>query len=208
VEPVSILVASATFLAAEVARKPADPLVTVLWDRVKSALGRILNREPVAGDVTGATIRAAANAEPPVLAALQAARSRSTGLRRAEIAEKVLRGARILWVDDRPENNSWERELFHALGAAVVAADSTASALACLRNEPFHMAISNIDRQGDPAGGIDGAREMHAVARDVPIVFYVRQLPDGRTPDGAHGITNDPNELIHLVLDRLERIRI
>lgn len=207
-EPVSILVASAAFLAAEVARKPADTLATVLWGRVKSALGRILNREPTAGDVTGATIREAANAEPPVLDALQAARSMSTGLRRAEIAEKVLRGARILWVDDRPDHNSWERELFHSLGAVVVAVESTASALACLRHEAFHVAISDIHRHDDPAGGIAGAREIRAIAPNMPIVFYVQELASSQSPEGAQGITNDPNELLHLVLDRLERARI
>jgi CheY-like chemotaxis protein len=208
VEPASILVASATFLAAEVGRKPADPLATVLWQRVKSALGRILNREPIAGDVTGATIRAAGNAEPPVLDALNAVRSMSTGLRRAEIAEKVLRGARILWVDDRPQNNLWERELLHSLGAVVVAAESTPSALECLRGEPFHVAISDIHRHDDPAGGIAGAGEIRAVAPDLPVVFYVQQLASVQSPDGAHGITNEPNELLHLVLDRLERARI
>lgn len=207
-EPVSTLVASATFLAAEVARKPADALTEVLWERVKSALGRVLNREPTAGDVTGATIRAAANAEPPVFDALQAARSRSTGLRRAEIAEKVLRGARILWVDDRPENNAWERELFHSFGAVVVAVESTRSALACLQKEAFHLAISDIHRHDDPAGGIAGAGEIRAVAPNMPIVFYVQELASSQSPDGAHGITNEPNELLHLVLDRLERARI
>jgi hypothetical protein len=208
VDPGSILVASATFLAAEVTRKPADPLATVLWERVKAALGRILNREPTAGDVTLATIRAAGNAEPPVLDALHAVRSTSTGLRRAEIAEKVLRGARILWVDDRPEHNSWERELFHSLGAIVVAVESTQSALACLQGEAFHVAISDIHRHDDPAGGIVGAGEIRAVAPNMPMVFYVQEIASSQSPDGAHGITNEPNELIHLVLDRLERARI
>ena len=207
-EPASILVASATFLAAEVARKPADALAPVLWERVKSALGRILNREPTACDLTGATIRAAANAEPRVLDALQAARSMSTGLRRAEIAERVLRGARLLWVDDRPEHNSWERELFHSFGAVVVPVESTRSALACLQNEAFHVAISDIHRHDDPAGGLAGAGEIRAIAPDMPIVFYVLELASTQSPNGAHGITNEPNELLHLVLDRLERARI
>jgi hypothetical protein len=65
-EPVSILVASATYLAAEVARKPADVLATKLWETVKAALRKILEREPTPADVSVATIRKAAEEVPAV----------------------------------------------------------------------------------------------------------------------------------------------
>ena len=106
-EPVSILVASATFLAAEVARKPADAFATKLWETVKAALGKVLEREPIPSDVSAATIRKAAEEVPAVAGALQAARSGASGLRRAELVGNVLHGARVLWVDDPPEHNAW-----------------------------------------------------------------------------------------------------
>ena len=95
-DSVSILVASATFFAAEVARKPADALATKLWDTVKAALRKVLEREPTPSDVSAATIRKAVEEVPAVAGALQAARSGSSGLRRAELVGNVLRGARVL----------------------------------------------------------------------------------------------------------------
>jgi len=207
-EPASILVASATFLAAEVARKPADAFATKLWETVKAALRKILEREPGPTDVSVATIRKAQEELPAVAGALQAARSRSTGLRRAEQVEKVLRGARLLWVDDHPENNAWERELFRSLGVVIVPVESTRSALACLQTETFDLVLSDIRRDDDSTDGVEGATQIHAAKPTVPILFYVQHLTNPRVPEPASGITDEPNELLHLVLDRLERARV
>lgn len=207
-EPASILVASATFLAAEVARKPADAFATKLWATVKTALGKVLGREPKPTDVSVATIRRAQEDVPAVAGALQAAKSGSSGLRRAELAEKVLRGGRLLWVDDRPEHNAWERELFRSLGVVVVSAESTRSALACLQTDAFDVVVSDIARDEESGDGIEGARAMHRARPSLPVVFYVESLTSTQIPEPASGITNDPNELLHLVLDRLERTRV
>jgi CheY-like chemotaxis protein len=208
VEPASILVASATFLAAEVARKPAEALAAKLWETVKSALRRVLDREPTPGDVSVATIRKAPEEVPAVAGALQAARSGSSGLRRAEQVGNVLRGARVLWVDDHPENNAWERELLRSLGVVVVPVESTRSALACLEAEPFDVVLSDINRDHESDNGIDGAMQIHRMVPTLPIVFYTQNLTSPRILEPASGITTEPNELIHLILDRLERVRI
>src|SRR5574339_1299865 len=102
-EPASILVASAAFLAADVAKRPADAVATKLWETVKASLRKVLDREPKPTDVSVATIRKAQEEVAAVAGALQAVRSASTGLRRAEMVEKVMRGARVLWVEDHPE---------------------------------------------------------------------------------------------------------
>ena len=205
VEPVSGLVGSAAFLAAHVARRPADPLAPLLWERVKSAIGRILNREPAPGDITGATIRAAVNAEPGVGDALNAARANFTGLRRAEAVEKVVRGARIVWINRQPQHNTWERELFHSFGSTIVAVDTPGAALTAAQHDTVHVAISDVHRYDDPSGGVAAVEEFHGTGADVPVVFYVNDLAGSF---GAYGRTNEPNELLHLVLDRLERSRI
>lgn len=206
-DPVSVLVASATFLAAEVARKPADALATKLWDTVRGALRRVLDREPMPTDVSPATIRKAAEEFPAVAGALQAARSGSSGLRRAELVASVLRGARILWVDDHPENNAWERELLRSLGVVIVLVENTRSALACLETESFDVLISDIRRDDQSVDGINGATEIRHASPMLPIVFYVQDVTSDRPPAPASGITNEPNELLHLLLDRLERAR-
>lgn len=202
------MVASATFLAAEVARKPAEALAAKLWETVKSALRRVLDREPTPGDVSVATIRKASEEVPAVAGALQAARSGSSGLRRAEQVGNVLRGARVLWVDDHPENNAWERELLRSLGVVVVPVESTRSALACLEAEPFDVVLSDINRDHESDNGIDGAMQIHRMVPTLPIVFYTQNLTSPRILEPASGITTEPNELIHLILDRLERVRI
>lgn len=207
VDPVSILVASATYLAAEVARKPADAFATKLWDTVKGALRKVLDREPRPADVSPATIRRASEEFPAVAGALHAARSRSSALRRAEHVEKVLRGARALWVDDHPESNAWERELFRSLGVVIVTVETTRSALACLQAESFDVMISDIRRDDEDGNGMDGAMRIHRAIPTLPIVFYVGDLSSTGIPEPSSGITNEPNELVHLVLDRLERAR-
>jgi len=205
-DAVGVLVAAATFLAAEVARKPADALATKLWETVKAGLRKVLDREPTPADVSAATIRKAEEEVPAVVGALQAARSGSSGLRRAEQVGSVLRGARVLWVDDRPENNAWEREMLRVLGVVIVAVESTRSALDSLKGESFDLVISDIRR--DNENGIDGANEIRAAVPMLPIVFYILDLTRSQIPEPASGITNEPNELLHLVLDRLERTRI
>ncbi len=207
-DSVSTLVASATFLAAEVARKPADALATKLWDTVKAALRKVLDRDPTPTDVSAATIRKAAEEVPAVAGALQAARSGSSGLRRAELAGNVLRGARVLWVDDHPEHNAWERELFRSLGVVIVSVESTRSAVASIETESFDVVISDIRRDSEPVDGIDGAMRIRDVMPTLPVLFYIQDLTSTHVPEPASGITNEPNELLHLVLDRLERARI
>lgn len=206
-EPASILVASAAFLAADVAKRPADAVATKLWETVKASLRKVLDREPKPTDVSVATIRKAQEEVAAVAGALQAVRSASSGLRRAEMVEKVMRGARVLWVEDHPEHNAWERELFRSLGVVIVPVESTRSALACLETEPFDLVLSDI-RRGSGDDGIDGAGEIRRAMPSLPIVFYVGSLTSRQVPEVASGITNDPNELLHLVLDRLERARV
>jgi CheY-like chemotaxis protein len=207
-EPASILVASATFLAAEVARKPADAVTRKLWETVKGALGRVLDREPRPTDLSAATIRRAQEEVAAVAGALQAARSASSGLRRAEQVEKVLRGARVLWVDDHPEHNAWERELFRSLGVVIVPVESSRSALTCLESGAFDLVVSDIGGGDGEGDGIEGAIQIRRARPSLPVVFYVASLTGTHIPEPASGITNDPNELLHLVLDRLERARV
>jgi CheY-like chemotaxis protein len=206
-DPVNIRVASATYLAADVARKPADAQAAKLWETMRAALARVLGRDARPTDVSPATIRKAEEEVPAVAGVLQAARSRSSGLRRAERVGHALHGARMLWVDANPEQVAWEREVFRALGVVIVTADTTDSALACLQAESFDVVLSDIRRDREPLDGVEGAKRIHAAVPTIPIVFYVPEVADNTVPEPGTGMTNEPNELLHLVLDRLERIR-
>ena len=120
---------------------------------MKGALRKVLDRDPTPTDVSAATIRKAAEEVPAVAGALQAARSNSSGLRRAELVGSVLRGARVLWVDDHPENNAWERELFRSLGVVIISVESTRSAVCELesrivrRGDLEHRAYGHVEKK-------------------------------------------------------------
>jgi hypothetical protein len=130
---------------------------------------------------------------------------RSRIVRRLERSSEVLRGARILWVDDHPENNSDEAAILSAFGVSIQFATTTREALNLLSSEQFDVAISDSEREGRQDEGIRFLDE----TKGVPwTILYVGDYkPEFGTPRYAFGITNRPHELLHYVLDALERQR-
>ena len=105
---------------------------------------------------------------------LEAVFGHFSALRRARIAGEVLNGARVLWIDDHPENNLWERRMLEELGVAFITAETTRSAAALLeRAEPIDPIISDIARSGNTREGIEALPTIRAVAPTVPLVFYI-----------------------------------
>lgn len=130
-------------------------------------------------------------------------------LNRARNVIGVLQGARILWIDDHPQLSDAERRVLEHLGASVVAARETWEAIDRLRQAPFDVVVSDIARQDEPEAGVLALPALRHAAPETPVVFYVSRLPrDTPPPAGAFGITNDPDELLHLILDVLERKRL
>jgi CheY-like chemotaxis protein len=131
---------------------------------------------------------------------------------RAVRAQPVLRDAEVLWVDDHPAVNVVERRLLHKIGVFVEPIRSTEEALEALAVGPgsgrFELVISDMRRNGDPGAGEQLIRAMRAAGYDQPVILYLGQLElevARGTPVGAFGITNRPDELLHLVIDALER---
>jgi CheY-like chemotaxis protein len=111
-------------------------------------------------------------------------------------------------VDDNPESNRYEIMLLTSLGAQVITSTSTQDAVERLRTGSWDLVLSDMSRDGR---GDEGLRLLAwMLARDdaVPLVFYVMTRETGRDrPLGSVGITKQPDELIHLVFDVLERRR-
>jgi CheY-like chemotaxis protein len=127
-------------------------------------------------------------------------------LRRALRVQPVFQGAAILWVDDNPSNNLPFRQVLRALGAGVEPARNTAEALQLASSNPFDLVVSDINRSDE--NGIDGLARLREAGVSAPAVFYVLQVDRTRpVPETAIGITNRPDELLHLVIDGLERSR-
>ena len=130
-------------------------------------------------------------------------------LRRALLTGGVLKGSNVLWIDDHTESISPEKQTLEALGVGVLTAETTAQGLEILASRSIDLILSDIDRSGDPNEGVLAIPYLKRIAPETPIIFYVGQIePDKGIPQGAAGITNQPDELLHLVLDQLERVRV
>jgi Response regulator containing CheY-like receiver, AAA-type ATPase, and DNA-binding domains len=119
---------------------------------------------------------------------------------------EVFRDAYILWVDDNPKNNRNERRMFRQLKANVDIARNTEEALEKLSGGDYDLVISDMSRDNDPTAGLEFLNELRKDDKMTPVIFYVGVFsPDKGVPPQAFGITNRPDELLHLTLDALER---
>jgi CheY-like chemotaxis protein len=109
----------------------------------------------------------------------------------------------ILWVDDRPDNNTYEREVFESLRLSFGLARTTDEALEILGRRRFGAIISDMARRNGPREGLlllDAIRKS-----DTETPFFLCSATSG--PDqqreafqrGAQGITNQPYELVDMV---------
>jgi CheY-like chemotaxis protein len=145
----------------------------------------------------------------------QAAKNQGVHVERAQFGALVARlsrvgdvvsGMRVLWVDDEPNNNVEEQLLLSQFGALIVSSENTADALSQLRNHAFDLVISDMKRGEEATAGLVLLSTMRQSNLAMPVIIYTgtNQLNVAR-PAGLFGITNRPDELIHLVLDARER---
>jgi CheY-like chemotaxis protein len=128
-------------------------------------------------------------------------------LDRARAQYRLIKGAQFLWVDDKPENNVNERRMFRQLDVDIDTATDNEKALAALA-AAYDLVISDIARPGQTSSGLDLTKHLHAHGLNVPVVFYVGDYrPELGVPPYAFGITNRPDELLHLCFDILSRKR-
>lgn len=128
-------------------------------------------------------------------------------INRAKQHLKIFKDVWILWVDDHPENNINERKMFRKLKAEVDIARSTEEALLMLKNNPeYDFVLSDIARGDESMAGLEFLEQFRDVDKTTPVIFYVGvHEPEKGVPIHAFGITNRPDELLHLTLDALER---
>lgn len=110
--------------------------------------------------------------------------------------------ARILWVDDRPENNQREIARLQGMGLRVETAASNAEAAQRLQSRRYDVLISDMKR-GAESGlpGLSLPREALPDRNSLPpVVYYVGHVGSARTADG-YPVTNDPERLMALVTE-------
>jgi CheY-like chemotaxis protein len=127
---------------------------------------------------------------------------------RASRHQELLKGTRILWVDDVPENNRNEIKMLHQLQADIDTATSTGEALEKISSQSYELVVSDMKRGDDVEAGVIMLEQFQRQKIECPVIFYVGDLDPGKgTPVHAFGLTNRPDELVHLVLDILERTK-
>lgn len=202
----ALLVACVTFLGAEIAKKLASEMASDLWGKFKKGWTKKFKSEPQPGDLKSSSVKALIEKDSAIADGLERLLNDTPVLRRLKRVKDIVKGAKVLWVDDHPEWNSWEIAFLESMGARVRTVETTKSALALI-GKSFDIVLSDIAREGKETAGVDALPQLKSAAPETPVVFYIGQEPTREVPVGAFGITNRPDELFHLILDVLERRR-
>lgn len=130
-------------------------------------------------------------------------------LRRLEHAKDLLQGGKVLWVDDHPEGNAALMALLRSVGMEVDPVNSTGEALAFLQRHSYDVILTDIGRAGDGQAGINMMQDLDRLGIDTPVVIYTWGFDYGRGfPRRAFAVTEVPDQLVHYVIDLMERVRL
>jgi CheY-like chemotaxis protein len=117
--------------------------------------------------------------------------------------QRRLIGSLVLWVDDRPENNNYERRALEALGVRFVLASSTEEAMQLIRLQSFDAVISDMGRPGDSRAGYTLLDRLRASGDLTPYFIYAgSRAPEHVREAREHGAlmsTESPQELVEMV---------
>jgi CheY-like chemotaxis protein len=107
---------------------------------------------------------------------------------------------RLLWVDDRPLNNTFEMRALEGLGFSIDIAVSTDEALHDITKTRYDVIISDMSRPGDHEAGKTLLRRLREIGNETPVIIYssndspqfVSELKDA----GAFAVTHLASELV------------
>jgi CheY-like chemotaxis protein len=125
------------------------------------------------------------------------------------LAESLgIRPARVLWVDDDPDNNLLEVSTLLHMGLSVVQATSTAAALRYEERMHFDLVITDLtrDRDGGQTAGVEFIRELRARGFLRPVFVYAGDIEARRELAAAAGaavVTTAPGVLFDAVLQHV-----
>ena len=78
----------------------------------------------------------------------------------------------VLWVDDNPNNNSYERQALEALGVSFVLSISTDEALKKISRQRFDAIISDMGRPPDSRAGYTLLDKVRSSGDQTPFIIY------------------------------------
>ncbi len=125
-------------------------------------------------------------------------------------ASKQISEASILWVDDHPENQQYERNALKVLGMRFTTSLSTEEALANLYRNKYDVIISDMGRPPDPQAGYTLLKSLPELNKNTPFIIYSfnGSLPEHRqeaSSRGAYGSTSQIQEVFEMVLEALQK---
>jgi len=110
---------------------------------------------------------------------------------------------KILWVDDDPDNNVYERKSMESMGLEFTLALSTDQALSLLASRRFAAIISDMGRKEGPREGYALLEALRAKDKSTPFFIYAgSDAPEHQREAalrGAQGSTNIPLDLFEMV---------
>lgn len=114
------------------------------------------------------------------------------------------KGAKVLWVDDRPDNNIHERKMFEAFGVQFELSTSTQNALEKLGTEEYSAIISDMGRKEGSLEGYNLLKQLRAKDKETPYFIYAGSNSAEHKREaiskGAQGSTNRPDNLLDMVM--------
>ena len=121
---------------------------------------------------------------------------------------RQIAGAKVLWVDDYPENNYYERSLLEALDIQFTISTSTEDALEWVSGNNYNVIISDMARLPDSRAGYTLLEKLQKKGIHTPFIIYASSnIPERRAETkrrGGFGTTNNPKELFQLVIDAIQ----
>jgi CheY-like chemotaxis protein len=124
-----------------------------------------------------------------------------------------LAGSRTLWVDDHPDNVTYERQALAELGVEVVLARNTQEALEKLQSgmAKVDTIISGFGRSDDPQGGYTLLESVLKLSHPPPYIIYSTSLNSAfvaaAKSRGVFGATSQAKELFELVIESVKKRR-
>jgi CheY-like chemotaxis protein len=126
----------------------------------------------------------------------------------AQAVAAIQRRPRLLWVDDEPSNNRYEKAALEALDISVDQSTTTEDALDRIsRDGPYDVVVSDMGRPGDATAGYTLLDTMRADGYRTPFVVYSSSTDpkhyDQAVSHGAVGSTALPADLLDMVVQAI-----
>jgi CheY-like chemotaxis protein len=182
--------------------------VLELSEKIASAIERTSSAFKTTSPIKIAPSKGKVIAPAAKRARASAFRKASAAISREEPRKKSKSQRKILWVDDNPDNNIFERRAMQSYNIKFELAESTGEALAKLRTAKFDAIISDMGRPPDMEAGYTLLSALRGSGDQTPFFIYAgSDSPEHlrlALKRGAQGSTNRSDKLITSVLKSLD----